>query len=145
MLALPNSLEMVDTFASPGARQNRTLFILPVSRNDNCNGLADRLFGSVSKDTLCAPVPACDRTIEVLAYNGGVAGLDNSCQPAQSLFSFAKRSFGLLAFGDVDSGGMQERDRTRHIVRQLHAKFYRKWAIRISTATNHRPAVKSHS
>src|ERR1700758_1174707 len=101
MLALPNGLEMVDTLSSSDARQNFQLFAVPVFGNDNCNGTTNRLLGSVAEDTLGPFIPACDDAIEVLAYNRVVAGLDDGGQPAQSLFSFAKGAFDLLAFGDV--------------------------------------------
>ena len=69
MLALPNSLEMVDTLSSSDARQDHTLFILPVLWNDDCDGLANSLFGSVAEDTFRTPIPTCDNAIEVFAYN----------------------------------------------------------------------------
>src|SRR6516164_8552343 len=78
------------------------LLALPVFRNQNCNGFTNRLFGSVAEDTLGTPIPACDNAVEVLAYNRVVTGLNNRRQPAQSLFTFAKCSFGLPALGNVD-------------------------------------------
>src|SRR6516225_10257844 len=77
------------------------LFTLPVFGDHDCNGLTNRLFGSVAKDPLCTPIPACDNAIEVLAYNHVVTGLDDGRQPAQLLFTFAKCGFGLLALRNV--------------------------------------------
>jgi hypothetical protein len=52
MLTLPYGLEMVDTLSSSDARQDLTLLVLPVLRNDNRDRLADRVFGAVTEDTL---------------------------------------------------------------------------------------------
>ena len=60
---------MVDTFASPDARYNFSLLAVPLSRNYDCDGLTNRLFGSVTEDTLGTPIPASDNAVEVLAYN----------------------------------------------------------------------------
>src|SRR6516162_6423352 len=96
---------MVNRLASSDACQNFMLFTLPVFGDHDCDGLTNRLFGSVAKDPLRTPIPACDCAGEVLAYNHIVTGLDDGCQPAQSLFTFAKRSFGLLARGNVEDRG----------------------------------------
>jgi hypothetical protein len=101
MLALSNGLEMVDTLSSSDARQNFTLFALPVFRDHNCNGLTDRLFSGEAKDALGTPVPACDNAVEIFAYNRFVTGLYDGRQPAQLLFTFAKLSFDPLVFGNV--------------------------------------------
>jgi len=76
---------------------------LPVLRDDHRDGLADRFFGSIAEDALRTPIPTRDYAVEVLAYDCVVAGLDDGCQPTQSLFAFAKRCFGPLALGNVDT------------------------------------------
>src|SRR5580700_951915 len=124
MLALPNGLEMVDTFSSPDARQNGPLFVLPVLRDDNCDGPANGLFGGVAKDTLRASVPTRDNAVEVLADDRIVTGLDNRCQPTQLLFAFAKCRFGILALGNVNPRGMQERYRPRLVANGIHRKVH---------------------
>jgi hypothetical protein len=68
---------MVYTLAASDARQYRTLFILSVLRDDNRNGLADRLFGGVTEDALRASVPACNHAIKALAHNRVIAGLND--------------------------------------------------------------------
>src|SRR5690242_10860420 len=93
ILALPNRLKMVDALTSSDARENFALFALPILRNYNCNGLADRLGGREAKDVLGALVPACNNAIEVLAYNRVITGLDYRGHEAQPLFTFVKRSF----------------------------------------------------
>ena len=42
----------------------------------------------------------------------------------QSLFAFAKRSFDLLALGNIDSGRMQEHDRSRLVANGMHRKVH---------------------
>ena len=42
---------------------------MTVLRNDNCDGLANNLFGTVAEDTFRTPIPACNNAIEVLADN----------------------------------------------------------------------------
>src|SRR6202044_402481 len=124
MLALSNGLEMVDAFSSPDARENRPLFVLPVLWNDNRDGLADGLSGGVAEDTLRASIPTGDNAVEVLADNRIVTGLDNRCQPTQLLLGFAKRRFGILALGNVNSRGMQEHDRLRLVANGMHRKVH---------------------
>ena len=108
-----------------------TLFVLPVFRNHNCDGLANRLFGSVAEDTLRTPVPACDNAIEVLAYNRIVTGLYDRRQPTQSLFTFAKLSFDLLdCFRNVAID-------LKHgvITEQLHPAVYNDFAAILADMT----------
>src|SRR5262245_47514852 len=64
--------------------------------NDNCDGLTNRLFGSIAEDAFGTSIPACDNAINVLAYNCIVTGLHNRCQKIQSLLTFAKHSFDLF-------------------------------------------------
>ena len=78
---------------------------MPVFWDHDCDGPTNRFFGCIAKDLLRTLIPACDNAVEVLAHNHVVTGLDDGCQPAQSLFTFAKRSFGLLALGNVEDRG----------------------------------------
>jgi CheY-like chemotaxis protein len=55
-----------ETLPSPDPRQNRSLFIVPVSWNHDCDGLADRFFRRVAEYSFGAPVPARDSAIEAL-------------------------------------------------------------------------------
>jgi len=64
VLTLPNRLEMVNALAASDARQDRTLFILSVLRDDNRNGLADRLFGGVAEDALRASIPGITTSLK---------------------------------------------------------------------------------
>ena len=64
-------------------------------------GLTNRLFGSVAENTLGTPIPARDNSVEVFAHDRVVTGLDDRCQPAQSLLAFSKLSFNLFALGNV--------------------------------------------
>jgi hypothetical protein len=59
VLALTYRLEMFDTLSSSDPRQDRMLFMVPVMRNDNRDGLADRIFGSVTEDALRTRVDPC--------------------------------------------------------------------------------------
>jgi hypothetical protein len=65
------------------------------------DGLTNRLLGSVAEDTFRTPIPTCDDAIEVLAYDCIVTGLDDRCQPIQSLLTFAKSSFDLFDHRNV--------------------------------------------
>ena len=60
----------------------------------------------------------------VLADNGIVTGLDDGRQRTQSLFAFVQRGFDLLALGNIDSGRMQEHDRSRLIANGVHGKIH---------------------
>jgi len=75
--------------------------LMRVKISRSSDRLTDRLFGGVTEDALGASVPARDNPIEVLAYDRVVAGLDDGCQHAQSLFAFVKRDFDMFAFGNV--------------------------------------------
>src|SRR5690348_3168622 len=97
MLGLPNRFEMVDTLSPPDARQDHALFILPIVRDEDRNGLANYLRGRVAEHTLRTPIPTCDHAIEVLADNGIVARFDDRCQRTQPLFTVAKCHFEVLA------------------------------------------------
>ena len=59
------------------------------------------LFGRVTKDALCAPIPASDNAIEIFTDNCIVTRFHDGSQRTQSLFAFAKRSFDLLPLSDV--------------------------------------------
>src|SRR6476469_9150273 len=85
MLALPDGLEMVDPLSSSDARKNLSLLALPVFRNQNRNGTADCLFGSIAKDAFGTPVPVGDNAVEIFAYNRVIAGFDDGCQRTQLL------------------------------------------------------------
>jgi hypothetical protein len=93
-------------------------------RNDNCDGLANRLFGRVAEGTFRTPIPACDNAIEVLAYNCIVTGLNDRSQPTQSLFTFTKLSLDLLALGNVDSRRMQKKYCPRPVANGMHGKVH---------------------
>src|SRR5579862_3508259 len=124
VLALTDRLEMVDALAAPDARQNGTLFVLPVLRNDEGDGLANGLFGGIAEDALGARVPARDHAIEVLAHDGIVARLDNGRQPAQALLAVAKLGFDALALANIDSRGIQERDIASPVADGMHGKIH---------------------
>ena len=83
---------MIDTLSSSDARYNFSLFALPVFRNNNCDGLTNRLFGRVAKYPLGSLIPVCDNTIEILAYDRVVTGFDDGGLPAKTLFAFLKGS-----------------------------------------------------
>lgn len=53
------------------------LFVEAVFGNENGDGFADYLGGGVAKDRLSARVPARDHTVEILADDGVIGGLDN--------------------------------------------------------------------
>jgi hypothetical protein len=46
-------------------------------RDDDCDRLANGLFGGVAEYTLCTFVPACDNAVEIFAYNCIVTRLNN--------------------------------------------------------------------
>ena len=77
VFALPNGLEMVDAVPLSNPCQDRSFFSMPVLRNHNGDGLADRFFRRVAENSFGALVPACDDAIEVLAYDRIVAEIDN--------------------------------------------------------------------
>src|SRR3984957_440491 len=130
MLALSNCLEMVDTLSSSDARQDRALFVLPVLWNDDCDGLANSLVGSVAKDTFRTSIPARDNAIEIFAYNCVVTVLDDRCKPTQSLFAFAKRGFNSLALiiESFDLRNVAIDLKHGVITEQLHPAVYRDFA-----------------
>ena len=56
---------------------------MAVFRDQNRNGLSDRLFCSVVEDALRSPIPAGD-AIEVFAYDCVIAIFNNRCERTQS-------------------------------------------------------------
>src|SRR5262245_51544444 len=69
VLALANSLIMLDALTAPNTFENRWLLVMPVGRNQDRDRLADNLFGQVAENPLRTPVPACDDAIKVYAYD----------------------------------------------------------------------------
>jgi hypothetical protein len=112
MLGLPNRLKMIDPLSLPDTGQNHAFFVEPVLWNNQGDGLANRLFCRVVEEALRTPIPAGDDAVQVLAYNRIITGLDDGANPAQALFTFAKRRFDLLALGDFDTSRMQESPRS---------------------------------
>jgi len=110
---------MVDTFPSSNARQDLGLFVVPIVWNNNCDGLADRLVGRVTKDAFGPLVPACDYAIEILADNCVVASLDDGSNRAQTQLAFF--NFGQERFGSRDVAVYRKHG---VITEQLHAAIY---------------------
>jgi hypothetical protein len=73
---------------------------LAVFRDQNRNGLSDRLFCSVVEDALRSPIPAGDNAIEVFAYDCVIAIFNNRCERTQLLFN--KRTPSLFGAGSLD-------------------------------------------
>jgi hypothetical protein len=92
---------MFDALAAPNTFENRWLLLKPVGRYEDRDRLADDLFGEVAENPLCTLVPACDDAIKVFAYDCVITGLDDGCEPAGLLLTFAQRSFGEGAFNEV--------------------------------------------
>src|ERR1700759_659542 len=113
---------MVDALATSDARQDSALLVLAVVRNDDRDGLPDRLRGRVAENPLRTAVPAGDDAVQVLADDRIVARFDDGGEPAKSLLAVAKRRLDLLAFGDVDAGRMQVDDRARGVADRMHRK-----------------------
>src|SRR5690349_5638704 len=97
---------MVDTLSPPDARQNLTLFALPVSRNQNRNRSTNRLFGSVAEDALSTAIPACNGAVEIFSYNCVVTGFNDGCERTRLLV-------GELTFGQISRYGSVRRDGPR--------------------------------
>src|SRR5262245_63867348 len=76
LLALANSLMLLDPLAAPHTFKDRRLLIAPVQRNQGGDGPADDLLARIAKYPFRALVPACDDAIEVLAYDCIITRLD---------------------------------------------------------------------
>src|SRR5215475_14288894 len=90
MLAPPNGFIVLDALVASDALKNHRFFIVPVGWNQKRNRLADGLVGRIAEEPLRALVPARDDAIEVLAYDGVVAGFDDGRELLQSLLAFAQ-------------------------------------------------------
>src|ERR1700761_8648932 len=69
---------MRDVFAVPYPGQNGSLFVVKLFRNELENGGSDHLFGGVSKDACRSLIPGGDPSIQVLANDGIVTGVNDS-------------------------------------------------------------------
>ncbi len=94
---------MVDALTASDAFENSRLLVVAVWWNQNQEGLADDLFSQVAENPFRPLVPTCDDAIKVFAYDCVIAGLDDGCEPAGLLLTFAQRSFGAGAFDEVRS------------------------------------------
>ena len=61
---------MINALPPSEGRENISLFVKTVWRDNQSNMLANRFFGGVSKNSLCSFVPMDDDAVEVLSDNG---------------------------------------------------------------------------
>jgi hypothetical protein len=70
VLALPDGLVVVETFAAPDAGKDFRFLVLQLRRDQDGDGFADDLVGSVAEQGFGGAVPADDNAAEVFADNG---------------------------------------------------------------------------
>ena len=77
VLALTDRLEVVDLVACPDPVQQLRCLVVEPGGDENRHRLADDLIGGVAEEALGAAIPGQDRSVEVLADDGIVGGLDH--------------------------------------------------------------------
>src|SRR5579872_4493248 len=73
----PSGLEVLDALAPAQCREDSLLLLQTLGRDDERDGLADRLFGRVAEDPLRAGIPGADDAVERLADDGVVRVVDD--------------------------------------------------------------------
>ena len=76
---------MINALPPSEGRQNISLFVKTVWRDDQSNMLADSFLGGVSKNSLCSFVPIGDSTVEGFSDNGILRGLDYGSETGERL------------------------------------------------------------
>ena len=86
---------MVDALATPQARQDVVLFLLPIGGDQKSNGLSNDLSRGVAEEPFRRAVPRDDRPVEGLADDRVVARVDDRGQvPRVALEPLALRQVG---------------------------------------------------
>ena len=76
---------MINALPPSEGRENISLFVKTVWRDDQSNMLADSFLGGVSKNSLCSFVPIGDSTVEGFRDNGILRGLDYGSETGERL------------------------------------------------------------
>src|ERR1700722_15742627 len=96
ILAEPYGLKVINPFACPYFCQNHTLVIEELRRNEDRNRSTDNLCRFISEDALGALIPVSHDSVQILADNCVIGGLDDRGHAVQG-------KLGLLLFSDVGS------------------------------------------
>src|SRR6516162_1930200 len=75
IFALAHSFKVVDAFAVADSVQNFNFLIQAIRWDQDCNWLADNLFGRIPEKALRCLVPGSNRTVEVFANDSIIARL----------------------------------------------------------------------
>ena len=77
ILALSDSLVMVDPLTATDAFEDSRFFVVAIDRNEQSHRLADRFLAGIPEETLRAIVPARNDAVDVFRKDGVVGRFDN--------------------------------------------------------------------
>src|SRR5579863_2708804 len=80
VFSFADGFEMINALPPSEGCENTSLFFETVWRDDQSNMLANRFFGSVTKNSLCGFVPIDDDAVEILRDNGILRGFDDGSE-----------------------------------------------------------------
>jgi len=77
VLALPNRFVMLDSFSAPDAVQHHGFFVVPIRRNEDCDGPANGFLRGIAEESMRATIPAGDHAVEVFGQDRVIGGFND--------------------------------------------------------------------